>query len=685
MKIKIGVLALACILFVAFFSISYSDKIFEHPSVPLLDVQGKKIASGSSTPYSPRTTCGKCHNIDKITKGYHFQEGRTDGSGNIVMKDNYFGDWRDRSQSSGRHGIWSKVTNWELASKHSSKNESELALSSWRWIKECGGCHAGSGPGEFDREGKLLYNEVTKKFGYELLGKTAKDVRLDGDYADMDPFTGSVRQAPWDKSGLSGPDCLMCHRKGVFQGPLEKSRDWRQASIAAADTLKDGSGKPLPGFFAAATAGQGWFSQLQTKDGVTTLQIDYGKGIDNGNLKKAKKGEILLDGKQITGTPTDKVCWTCHSGHFSLQWFKGRDVHYKAFNRLNDNDPKNDISEDESRACITCHAGKGTHSFAKGRGFQGSQHENAWVNFRSCRDCHLKELEPGVVNKRKDPKAPAPVSAIHSRHRNGADVMSCQMCHIPSLQNVNESLFYDPTGVIWPMPPGESGRVSGYYSSDPLDPSKPDKTVIYPAFMWKTDSDGKWRLFPCTPWPSIYWGDWDKKGTPNDQSDDTILPIVNWRIQQVIMKPYSTIVTDDNKNGKKDVNRPEEILECIRALKGNDSYSRQIAKNPVLVKGPLVWYEDEKSPNGVSSFAHKGTGIPIKWHGLIYGPDHMVVPAKSAFKGKTGDAVCAQCHRSRNDGNPTEMIDRLILVDPIDVNGKPVYQTVREITGVNPK
>lgn len=176
-----------------------------------------------------------------------------------------------------------------------------------------------------------------------------------------------------------------------------------------------------------------------------------------------------------------------------------------------------------------------------------------------------------------------------------------------------------------------------------------------------------------------------KKGTPNDQSDDTILPIVNWRIQQVIMKPYSTIVTDDNKNGKKDVNRPEEILECIRALKGNDSYGRQIAKNPVLVKGPLVWYEDGKSPNGVSSFAHKGTGIPIKWHGLIYGPDHMVVPAKSAFKGKTGDAVCAQCHRSRNDGKPTEMIDRLILVDPIDVNGKPVYQTVREITGVNPK
>lgn len=26
-------------------------------------------------PYSPRQTCGKCHDYDKITAGYHFQQG----------------------------------------------------------------------------------------------------------------------------------------------------------------------------------------------------------------------------------------------------------------------------------------------------------------------------------------------------------------------------------------------------------------------------------------------------------------------------------------------------------------------------------------------------------------------------------------------------------------------------------
>jgi len=308
----------------------------------------------------------------------------------------------------------------------------------------------------------------------------------------------------------------------------------------------------------------------------------------------------------------------------------------------------------------------------------------AWVNFRSCRDCHLKELGPGIVNKLKDPKAPVPVDPIHSRHQAEADVLSCQLCHIPFMQNERESLFYDPTGVIWPMPPGESGRVNGFYSSDPLDPSNPDKKVLYPAIMWKEDSDGKWRLFPCTPWPSIYWGDWDKKDTPDDLIDDTILPIKNWRIQQVILKPLE-VATDDHGNGKKDFNRPEEILAAIQALKGKDSYGRQIAKNPVLVKGPLVWYEDGNSPTGVSSFAHKATGIPVKWHGLIYGPQHAVLSVDAAFKGKSDEEICAQCHRSRNNGEPTEMMDRLILVDPIDASGKPAYKTVRELTGVNPK
>jgi len=34
-------------------------------------------------PYSPRQTCGTCHNYDEITKGFHFQQGWD------IIKDNF--------------------------------------------------------------------------------------------------------------------------------------------------------------------------------------------------------------------------------------------------------------------------------------------------------------------------------------------------------------------------------------------------------------------------------------------------------------------------------------------------------------------------------------------------------------------------------------------------------------------
>ncbi len=44
-------------------------------SVPLLDHKGNVIPAGSSEPYSPRYTCGGCHNYDAISESYHSQQG----------------------------------------------------------------------------------------------------------------------------------------------------------------------------------------------------------------------------------------------------------------------------------------------------------------------------------------------------------------------------------------------------------------------------------------------------------------------------------------------------------------------------------------------------------------------------------------------------------------------------------
>jgi len=50
------------------------------PPIFLRDENGNIInpVSGinADVPYSPKQTCGKCHDYDKITKGFHFQQGK---------------------------------------------------------------------------------------------------------------------------------------------------------------------------------------------------------------------------------------------------------------------------------------------------------------------------------------------------------------------------------------------------------------------------------------------------------------------------------------------------------------------------------------------------------------------------------------------------------------------------------
>lgn len=78
----------------------------EHPHVLLKDRAGNQLAGNSTEPYSPRQTCGGCHDVHEVTKGYHFQQGRTDSDGNFIMEDDYFGDGRNYLLSPGMYGKW---------------------------------------------------------------------------------------------------------------------------------------------------------------------------------------------------------------------------------------------------------------------------------------------------------------------------------------------------------------------------------------------------------------------------------------------------------------------------------------------------------------------------------------------------------------------------------------------------
>ena len=76
-----------------------------HPEIMLIDYDGNEISLNSNIPYSPKNTCGECHEYDAITNAYHFQQGRTDADGNNIV-----GDDRDSRNpwllSRGMYGKW---------------------------------------------------------------------------------------------------------------------------------------------------------------------------------------------------------------------------------------------------------------------------------------------------------------------------------------------------------------------------------------------------------------------------------------------------------------------------------------------------------------------------------------------------------------------------------------------------
>lgn len=77
-----------------------------HPfPVKLWKYDGTFVAAGDNVPYSPKLSCVGCHNYSLITQGYHFQQGRTDGSGAVVVSDT-FNATKPWILSAGMFGKW---------------------------------------------------------------------------------------------------------------------------------------------------------------------------------------------------------------------------------------------------------------------------------------------------------------------------------------------------------------------------------------------------------------------------------------------------------------------------------------------------------------------------------------------------------------------------------------------------
>ncbi len=429
------------------------SQISSHQKIILRGFDGSPLTSESNVPYSPKKTCGACHPYDQITNGYHFQQGRTDGTGRIVISDT-FDPKSPWNLSSGMYGKYMPATmDLSQLAKKVNQHPSEIDKSSFYFIQNCGICHPGGGWGEFDRKAYLYYNDELKKFGYEL----SEDAPLyDGDYTSFsmgNPEYG----APWSQSGVSEADCLICHLKGYR---------WKERGA----TLRGRFFKYGP------TVGAGWAEVKRSEDESGELKVDD-LIVDYTKKEVADFENLHL---QILRKPADENCWSCHSLADGKR--KGRSWRQET-----------DIHKAKGLQCISCHPGDKEHNFAKGNTLQQTVRDDLDHSMYSCEDCHYKG---------KDKKAPRHKHPFSPRHMKQ---IACQTCHIPfQIEPADLVYEYASTGYC------TSYDTSKFLSNNPLDPRKPipwmNPGVWYPALAkWKG------RIIPVKSLAVVYWGDLDPK------------------------------------------------------------------------------------------------------------------------------------------------------------------------------
>jgi hypothetical protein len=334
--------------------------------------------------------------------------------------------------------------------KKVNQDPSEIDLSSFSCVQNCGGCHPGGGWAEYDRNGNLYYSDDLKIFGYE---PSSEDPSLDGDYTPVskgNPGHG----APWDRSGVGEADCLLCHLRRY---------QWKERG----ETLKAGRFKYAP------TVGAGWATMKIPENGprepgLAEITIDYTRDeivpFDDLHLRIVKR-------------PPDENCWFCHASSSGRK--RGRQW-----------DSESDVHKARGLDCLACHPSDKEHNFAKGDTLQETVRDDLDHTMPSCEDCHVRG------KGKKAPRHRHPFSPRHMRR------IACQTCHIP-FQPAPADLVYDHASS------GETiiYSTSRFLSSDPLEPKKPASPPgqWYPSFR-----EFKGRIVPSKPVLAIYWGDLDE-------------------------------------------------------------------------------------------------------------------------------------------------------------------------------
>jgi nitrate/TMAO reductase-like tetraheme cytochrome c subunit len=580
-----------------------------HQDVWLRNEQGDRITAtlNSIDPYSPRKTCGTCHNYSIITSGYHFQQGFD------VMKDRY-DERKPWILSPGMFGNWlPTAAAGRLAAKVNTDSR-QIDLSTYDWIgagkfnpkhkiksSSCGSCHPGGGPMEYGRniQGKA---DLSKTL---IGGELANQNQLDGDYSSR--FTTDKR-SHFRASGVVEADCLICHLPAYRLEERNEQlyrRNYRWAATAGA-----GLGAVKGAVFTynnpAAGPGHPEFSAGSwnlSKRPVTSYAWS------NRTLFTA---DGRMKGTMIKKAVSSQSCLQCHAES-------------EAKNTGTAHTAANDVHIRAGMTCTDCHplAGKTkvqrlAHQIAKGKSHTGSVRDDLdGKGMKTCISCHsdgqYQLTRPGATGKARNPlQTHAKILAGAAFHTY---LISCVSCH-STAQPLRAMTILDMS----------TGQEYGYTANNFEAVAWPEDYLKEANKPWQPWQAREKQYFAAVPKHMQWFGEKMNNGEirpiPLQAVAKTARSIPNLTAMEVSL-------ADGKKEKRQTVVSDPDIMQMISGL------TRDGFKNVLYISDQV--YELK---NG------KIMSTPLKQNILYYAVEHGVagLAAKTTYGLQGRPAGCMQCH-----------------------------------------
>ena len=443
-------------------------------------------------------------------------------------------------------------------------------------------------------------------------------------------FVGFSRIGPY------GAPCGACHPGG---GGLETDRDGNRydAHLRENPELKetldgdyyksswDRSGVVEADCFVCHLRGYNFeerITQLERGNYEWAVVAATGLGIVSGSVRQGQEPRVTYnlrhfhaDGTALlpwAGPPPSANCGYCH---------RRSDVYKRGFTWADALNPE--IHHQQGMECVTCHPATIEHQIEKGYSEVNRVADELDNTMKECRECHESGFAGATLPRHKT------VRPSHVKR------MACQSCHIPIVRRAATMGHDSTTGELTFVTLPPSAKEAG------------EPAVWGPAYERRKDG----IIYPFNSYLMVWWGNLDEDG---------ILYPLFLREQAAGWKLFQSSVTDDNEDGKPEVNRDEEIISGLKtyaeSLRGNQRFRRI---HPVFVSPGGAYHLDEQER--LTRLDYDLTGL-TKIHFPI---SHNVAPARLAL----GTNECVECHATN-----AHFFQGPRYVDLYGPDGKPVSE-----------